>query len=274
MALTVFTSLAGSPGVTTATVAAGVHWPRPVVVVEADTANVGQVMTGFFRAALDATAGMHQVTLAITRGALTVQEVLDPDGGIAIPVHLLPPAPRTPIPALPVGQRMWVIPGWRDLTSLGGVQTVWGRLARLAEELDGHGIDVLIDLGRLTIDDPRQLLLDAADQVIVVATASLTDLNRLHKRLRLPDLADRTGPAQDRYRLLLIDAPTSPVAAADFTRAALPVAAKIGFDPIGAAVFSHGNEDPRPNRNRYRADLRHAVTALTHRSTTAQVGAR
>lgn len=267
MALTVFTSLAGSPGVTTATLAAGVHWPRPVVVVEADTAAVGQVMTGFFRAALDATAGMHQVTLAITRGALTVQAVLDPDGGIAIPVHLLPPIPRTPIPALPTGHRMWVVPGWRDLTTLAGIQTVWTHLPGLAEQLDGHGIDVLIDLGRLTIDDPRQVLLDAADEVIVVATATLTDLNRLHKRLRLPDLADRSGAGQDRYRLLLIDAPTSPVTTADFAAAVLPVAAKVGFDPVGAAVFSHGNEDPRPTRNRYRADLRAAVTALSRHPT-------
>jgi hypothetical protein len=262
MALTVLASFAGSPGVTTATLAAGVHWPRPVVVIEADTSNVGQVMTGFFRAALDATAGMHQVVLAITRGVLTAQTVLDPDGGIAIPVHLLPPIPRTPLPALPAGHRMWVIPGWRDLSSLGGAQTVWGRLAVLAEQLDEYGIDVLIDLGRLAIDDPRQPLLDAADQVVVVATATLTDLNRLHRRLRLTDLIDRTGSGQDRYRLLLIDAPTSPVSPADFTRATLPVAATIGFNPTGAAVFCHGNEDPRPARNRYRSDLRRAVTTL------------
>lgn len=262
MALIVLTSISGSPGVTTATLATGVHWPRPVVVIEADTANVGQVMTGFFRATLDVPAGMQRLTLAVTRGALTVQTVLDPDGGISIPVHLLPSSTSTPIPALPAGHRLWVVPGWRDLTTARGVQTVWERVATLAEQLTEHGIDVLIDLGRLTIEDPRTVLIDAADQVLICATTTLTDLNRLHKRFRLPDLATRLRG--DRYRLLLIGAPTTPVATADFARTVLPVAARIGFDPVGAAVFAHGNDDSRPGRNRYRQDIRRTVTALAH----------
>lgn len=270
MALVVFTSISGSPGVTTATLAAGVHWPRPVVVIEADTANVGQVMTGFFRASLDAPAGMQHLTLAVTRNTLTVQTVLDPEGGIAIPVHLLPPSTLTPIPALPAGHRLWVIPGWRDLTTAQGLQTVWGRVAALAEQLHEHGIDTLVDLGRLSVHDPRTVLLDAADQVLMCATATLTDLNRLHKRLRLPDLAARLGG--DRYRLLLIGAPTTPVSVADFALAVLPVASRIGFDPIGAAVFSHGNDDPRPGRNQYRRDIRRAVSDLAHRISARPVG--
>lgn len=262
MSLIVFTSLAGSPGVTTATVAASVHWPRPAVVVEADTDNVGQVMTGFFRATLDVAAGMQHLTLAVTRDALTVQTLLDPDGGIAVPVHLLPISSRTPIPALPPGHRLWIVPGWRDLTPARGVQTVWTRLVALAEQLHERGTDLLIDLGRLDVDDPRTTLLDAADQVVVCASATLTDLNRLHRRLRLPDLAARVGHGGHRFRLLLLEAPTTPVATADFTRAVLPVAARLCFDPVGAAVFSHGNDDPHPARNRYRRDIRSAVTVL------------
>lgn len=266
MALIVFTSLAGSPGVTTSAIAAGVHWPRPVVVIEADTSAVGQMMTGFFRANLDAAAGMHQVTLALARDALTVDTVLDPAGGIAIPVHLLPAADRTPIPALPAAHRMWVIPGYRDLATLDGVHSVWQRIPDLARQLGSQGVDVLIDLGRLSIDDWRLPLLDAADQVVIVASSTMSDLNRLHKRLRLPDLADRAHTlGTDRYSLLLTDAPTAHVPATDFARAVLPVLSTIGFDPTGAAVFTHGNEDPKPARNRYRQHTRRVVAALTAR---------
>ncbi len=266
MALIVFMSLAGSPGVTAATIAAGVHWPRPVVVVEADTSAVGQMMTGFFRANLDAAAGMHQVTFALARNALTVDTVLDPAGGIAIPVHLLPAAVRAPIPALPAGHRMWAIPGYRDLATLDGVNTAWQRLPELAHQLHDRGVDVLIDLGRLNVEDRRLPLLDAADQVVVVASATMTDLNRLHKRLRLPDLAERISAfGTDRNSLLLADAPTARVPVADFARAVLPVLSTVAFDPAGAAVFAHGNEDPKPARNQYRHDLRRAVSALTSR---------
>lgn len=268
MSVVVFTAVTGTPGVTTATIASGVHWDRPVLVVEADTSNVGSVMTGFFRGGLDATAGMHQVSLALSRRALNAEALLDPDFGIAIPVHELPRVPQMPIPTIPAGHRMWVIPGYRDLGTLDGVRDVWDRLPHLFAALHQVGIDVLVDLGRLTRDDPRLVVLDAADQVVVLASATMTDLNRLHKRVRLPDLDTRLhGSGGDRWALLLTDPAAEPVAARDFGRSVMPVIATTRLDPAGAAVFAHGREDPKPSRNGYRADIRRTVLALRHRIT-------
>ena len=52
MAVVAFTSISGAAGVTAATLACAVHWPRPTLVLEADTNAVGSMLTGFFRSNL------------------------------------------------------------------------------------------------------------------------------------------------------------------------------------------------------------------------------
>lgn len=270
MSVVAFTACTGTPGVTTATLAAAVHWDRPVLVIEVDVSNVGAMMTGFFRGGLDVPAGMHQVSLAASRRALTAEALLDPDLGISIPVHALAPMRTMPIPALPAGHRMWVVPGYRDLAIIDGVHAIWQRLPALFASLHDRGIDVLLDLGRLTRDDARFPLLDAADQVLVLAATTMSDLNRLHKRVRLPDLEPRVHRG-NRYGLLLTRAPAESVAATEFARAVLPVVGTVPFDPLGAAVFAHGREDTRPARNAYRAGMRRVVLDLRHRPTGASL---
>jgi hypothetical protein len=274
MAVGAFSTFTGTSGVTTAAFAAGVHWPRPVLVIEADISNVGSAMTGFFRSNLNSSAGMHQVSLAQSRGVLNLEALLDPEFEISIPVHALPPIPSMPLPSLPAEHRMWVIPGYRDLRTVEGVQAVWNHLPALFPQLHDRGIDVLIDLGRLGRNDPRLPVVDAADQVVVLATTTMSDLNRLHKRFRLPDLQERIrGLGQSRYSLLLTDAPAEAVAPTEFGHAVLPVLGLLPFDPVGAAVFAHGREDPRPRHNRYRIGLRKAVLALTDRLPAPRAGA-
>lgn len=266
MSVVAFASVAGAPGVTAAAVAAAVHWPRPVLLVEADTNSAASLMTGFFRANLDSNAGMHQVSLALSRGALNLDALLDPAYGISIAVHELPPIPSMPIPALPAGHRLWTIPGYRDLQIIGGVRAVWERLPVLLAQADELGIDAIVDLGRLQLTEHRLLMLDASDQVVVLASSTMTDLNRLHKRLQLPDLEERLdGIGRSKYSTLLVKAPAEAVTAADFARATLPVLGLLPFDSDGAAVFALGREDPRPNRNQYRAAIRGAVSSLDDR---------
>jgi hypothetical protein len=266
VAVIAFASIAGTAGSTAAMLAAAVHWPRPVLAVEADISNVGAALTGFFRSNLAVNAGMHQVSLAQSRGALGVDALLDPGFAISIAVHALPPVPQMPIPSLPEGHRMWVIPGYRDLQTVDGVTSVWTRLPALFQQLDERGIDVLVDLGRLERGDIRLPVLDGADQVVLLASTTMSDLNRLHKRLRLPDLEERvTGFGRTKYSLLLTRSPYEAVGAAEFERAVLPVLATVAHDPEGAAVFAHGREDRKPTRNRYRGDIRQAVSALGER---------
>jgi hypothetical protein len=265
MAVIAFTSFAGSPGVSTAAVAFAVHWPRPVVFFEAETAAVTTVMAGFFRSNLPPTiAGLDKVAVAYARDILTWQDILDPDTRLSIAVHDLPPVDLMPIPALPVGHRLWVVPGFFHLGIVDGVRGLWARLPQLFQGLSDSGVDVIVDLGRISPNDIRLPILDHADRVLVCAAATMVDLNRAYRRIELPDLADRLeglGRAE-KYRLLLTQSPAEPVPGSDFAAHLMPVLATLPFDPGGAATFSLGKTDPRPARNVYRQAIRRAVTVL------------
>ena len=269
MTVIAFTSFAGSPGVSTAALAFAVHWPRPVVLFEAETANVTSVMAGFFRSNLPPTiAGLDKVAIAYARDILTWEDLLDPEMKLSIAVHDLPAVDQMPIPALPPGHRLWVVPGFFHLTIVDGVTGLWGRLPGLFRSLSDAGIDVIVDLGRTATNDLRLPILDEADRVLVCAAATMVDLNRAYRRIELPDLADRLegiGRAE-KYRLLLVDSPAEPVPANDFATHLMPVLATLPLDPDGAATFSLGKPDLRPGRNLYRQGIRRAVTALDDQS--------
>ncbi|MFT4284333.1 MAG: hypothetical protein QM598_05805 [Protaetiibacter sp.] len=266
MSLIAFTSFAGSPGVSTAAIAAAVHWPRPVLFLEADTNNVGTILTGFFRSNLETRAGMHQVSVASSRGELTLKAMLDPAFEISIPAHDLPYVPSMPIPAIPTGHKLWVIPGYRELQIIDGVKSIWAKLPGIVSPARDTGLDVILDLGRLGRDDLRFPLVDAADQVVIVASSSMSDLNRLHKRARHTDMEERLkGNGRTKFSTLLVKATAEAVAPAEFARVTVPVLSTLSFDPDGAAVFATGKEDRKPNRNLYRRDIREAVAKLADR---------
>lgn len=264
MAVIVMTSFAGAPGVTTAATALAVHWPRPVLLVEADTNAVSSLMTGFFRSNLRTTdGGIEKLAFAFSRDSLEAEDLLDPDYGLSIPVHDLPPIPTMPIPAIPDGHKMWVIPGFVNLGVVEGVRSLWAKLPRLLGALADGGIDVIVDLGHLDIDDDRLPLVDTADRVVVSATASMVDLNRTYRRLELPDLNDRArAPGSERYWTLLNTTVSERISAREFSTHVLPVLATLPHDPSGAAVFSHGRPDPKPTRNAYRGAIRRVVQDL------------
>jgi hypothetical protein len=253
------TSLAGAPGVTTTAAALAVHWPRPVLLIEADTSAVSTLRPGFFRANLPTrSGGIENLSYAMSRSMLESSDILNPSFAISIAVHELAPIAERPIPALPAGHQMWVVPGFVNHTVIDGVRSMWPRLPNLLAALSETNTDVILDLGRLSIDDPRLALLDTADQVIIAMSTSLIDLVRNHQRLEVPDLKDRARAlAGERYWMLLNEAPAQQLPARDFTSLlGLPAVATLPHDPIGAAVFSHGNPDAKPNRNAYRAAIR------------------
>ncbi|WP_025104779.1 hypothetical protein [Microbacterium paraoxydans] len=264
MAIIALASLAGAPGVTTAAIALAVHWRRPVVLIEADTSAASTMMAGFFRANLRTTeGGIEKLAYALTREALEAEDILNPELALAIAVHNLPPIPSMPIPSIPAQHQMWVVPGFVNLAVVDGVRSLWAKLPRLLAALGEGGIDVIIDLGRLQIDDPRLSLLDAADKVLICASASSVDLNRAYRRLALPDLAQRVRTmAGERYWSLLSAPVASELPSSAFTEHILPVVATLPHDPEGAAVFSHGRPDSKPTRNRYRGAARRAAQDL------------
>jgi hypothetical protein len=259
------TSVAGSPGVSTASLALGTHWPRDVFVVEADTNSVTSSMAGYFRSNLrpDA-AGLDKVAMAFSRGVLEARDFLDPNTGLSIAVHELPPVPDMPIPAIPAGHHMWVLPGFHRMNIVRGVDGLWPRLSRLLRHLSEAGVDVIVDAGRLALDDARLSLLDGSDKVIILGATTMVDLNRIYRRTEEPDLGDRLGGAGriERYRLLLTHSRYESIPAEEFAKHLMPVVGELPFDPEGAAVFSLGRPDARPNRNAYRNAVKRVANSL------------
>ncbi|WP_308465224.1 hypothetical protein [Rathayibacter soli] len=265
MTVLAFASFAGSPGVTTAAFAAAVHWVRPVIVFEADSVNATSAMAGFFRSNLRPdSGGLDKVAVAYSRNVLTWQDLVDPSSDLAIAVHLLPHIVAAPIPALPAGHRMWVVPGFYRLGILDGVRGMWARFPHLFRALSQSGIDVIVDLGRIAHSDVRLPILDGADQIITFAVSTMVDLNRVYRRLELPDLAERlegVGRAE-KYRMVLIESAYESVPWHAFAEHLMPLLGELPFDPGGAAVFSLGRPDTRPQRNSYRQGIRRLVATI------------
>ncbi|WP_054685160.1 hypothetical protein [Microbacterium sp. No. 7] len=271
MAIIGFASVAGSPGVTTAAVAAALLWPRPVLFIEADTSNVSAVLPGLLRGRLDYSRSLSQAMLLHTRGELTADAFLDPSLPLSVPIHDLPRDPYLPHPSTRDGHRLWVVPGFDNLNAAVGTSSLWSALTAVAGQLADSGADMIVDFGRLHRAEPRQALLEACDRVVIVARATLPDLFRVIGRMS--ELTAGLAPLgrESHLRLLLISPPTRhDTDAHDFqTRVGVDVIATLPFSPRGAAGYSAGISERNP-RNPYQRAVRKFVHDLAHPLITAQ----
>ena len=70
MALYVLTSASGSPGVSTAAAGLAYHWPRPVLLLDADPTGTSALFAGHFQGALEPGAGLIDLAVAAAEGRL------------------------------------------------------------------------------------------------------------------------------------------------------------------------------------------------------------
>lgn len=225
-------SLSDAPGCTTAAMAIAHSWPRPVLVVEADTAHATSVLPGYFKAEVPQRGGVLDLAARHRAGSLTEADLF---------------AEALPVPG---ETERWVIPGFIGPGPAVSAAPSWGALAGLFHRLDDAGIDVIADLGRLGASDDRNALLARADAVAVFAVADLPSLYSV--RARLGDLrgvlGERSdGPAQDdEVRRLGIVLRQHPSSLQDYSQREVrstlnaPLWGTLPWDPQGAAVFSHG----------------------------------
>lgn len=271
MAIIGLASVAGSPGVTTTAVAAALLWPRPVLLIEADTSNVSAVLPGLLRGRLDYSRSLSQAMLLHTRGDLTADAFLDPALPLSVPIHDLPRDPYLPHPSAREGHRLWVVPGFDNLTAAAGTGSLWRALTDVARQLADSGADMLVDFGRLNRVEPRQALLEACDRLVIVARATLPDLFRVIGRM--PELTAALSPLgrESHLRMLLISPTTRQgTDSHDFEKlVGVDVMATLPFSPRGAAGYSTGISERNP-RNPYQRALRKFVHDLAHPVTTAQ----
>lgn len=161
--LTVLTSGKAAPGVTTATWALALAWPRPLLVVDADPAG-GDMAAGLLAGRVSAERGLLSWSAAARRGVT------------ATAAAGLLPAHAVEVPERP---GVWFVPGFTNATQGSSfTEQTWERLAlTLAGSGSALGRDALVDLGRIVGTRAPWPVLRAADRVLVAARPSVRSVH-------------------------------------------------------------------------------------------------
>lgn len=225
MAVHLFASAKGAPGVTTSILALAAGWPntREPFVVEADPAG-GDVVARL--AAIDGAA----------------------DGLRDAPslVHLAA-ASRHGLTAMTLLEHAQRLPGPGEVRVLVGPSSSFAATTALAElvaaDLHGHllsmtGVDVLVDLGSLHAGSPVLPIVRAARSVTLVVRPVLDGI--VHAR----DLASSLAGHGARAKILVVgDRPYAPIDVAAAVGAEL--VGVLPHDPIGAAALAGDARNPK-----------------------------
>ncbi|QKG25032.1 hypothetical protein [Actinomadura verrucosospora] len=185
MALIALAADKGAPGVTTAAVALGAVWPRPVLVAECDQAG-GDLVYRLPAAAPDGGAGRQGTG----------------DGGMLNPARgllSLAATARRGLRPEQIGEHCQRLVGGLDvlvgLTNAEQAQAMtwlWGPLGRAFTGLGT--VDVIADCGRLGAGGPLVDLLREADLVVLLTRATLEQVAHLRERVAALTAELRGGP--------------------------------------------------------------------------------
>lgn len=180
MALIALAADKGAPGVTTAAVALGAVWPRPVLVAECDQAG-GDLVYRLPAAAPDGgdgDGGMLNPSRGLLSLAATARRGLRPD---QIAEHC---------------QRLVggldVLVGLTNAEQAQAMTWLWGPLGRAFAGL--APVDVIADCGRLGAGGPLLDLLREADLVVLLTRATLEQVAHLRERVTALTEELRGGP--------------------------------------------------------------------------------
>lgn len=157
MSVVALVSAHGAPGVTTSALAVVSAWElarsgRRVLLVDADPAGSG-LLTGLLRSGVPDSAGIS--LLAAARPPLSVEQVV----GCSL--------------ALDEASTRMVLPGVADPMQARPLATTWSALVDVARDLSDHGVDVVVDTGRLGHRHEPTPWLTEADLLAVVVRGDL-----------------------------------------------------------------------------------------------------
>ena len=220
MTVVALTGGKAGPGATTAALALGLSWPRPVLLVDADGAG-GDMVPGMLPGRVGTERGLLSWLVATRR--LTVLEAAQ-----VLAEHVV---------ALPEAPGVWLMPGVQhggqsQPLASGG----WERLARVLERVPtAAGRDVIVDTGRLS-SAACWPVLAVADQILLAVRPTARSIQGArgaaeHLREHLGDLA--------LVRLLICGG--GDYSAKDVSeQLGVPIAGALPPDPAAAAVLTEG----------------------------------
>ena len=255
MTITVLTSASGSPGVTTTAVGLTVHWPGSCLLVDTDYQK--SILTGYLEGSTVTPNGLIHVinaarTTSIPSKALWQQAVPLPDDD-------------------PESHRRMLLPGLDSPNTMKALAGSWKPVAEALRALELTGIDMVVDLGRLTPAGIPPALLTMATHVLLMTKPTVRSVGACHwAARRITDQATEYASSA-RLGLLIVRRPlvtkTSFITRADPTprgydnveiEAFLPLKVRgtITHDPVHAALLSDGGpRSPKFARSAYAASL-------------------
>jgi len=224
MALILFCSAHGAPGVTTAALACALTWPGDVLLADCDRDPSQAVLAGFLQGTDPGGRGLAGLAQAHRDG-------LDLTGEVA----------RQTIPltdeAAPVRR---FLPGFVHPGSPALFGPVWSGLAEALHDLHRLDVDALVDAGRIGRDGLPTALVSRAARIVLVVRSHLPALAALH--LALPDLRSRLTAVGGFGQLgLVIVGANRPYSEPEIAKQfELPVWASLPWAPKDAAILSDG----------------------------------
>lgn len=260
MGILLLTSTVGSPGVTTLAVGLALTWPRSVLLVDADAGAHQAVLAGFLAGQSAGGKGLLRVAEAHRDRRTLSEVVLDQtitlaDGG---------------------DHRRLFLPGFIKPGSANLFSGVWPDLAEALVRLEDVGIDVIVDLGRISGPGLPPALVERATLTGLVVRTTLRSV--LSARVHMPALLERAGNGPAQQLGLVTVGHGEPYEAREVGRSlGLPVLSVIAADPVPAAHLSDG----RPRNRRFDSSplvrsLQEAATAMARRmdQTADRIGAQ
>lgn len=254
MALTVLTSAANSPGVTTTAIGVALTWPRPVVLVDCDPAAGQSVLAGFLGGSDAGGKGLVRVAEAHRDQRGLAEVVIDQ----TVPLTDDPDGPR-------------FLPGFAHRGSVTLFGPVWHAFAEALVALQRDGIDVVIDAGRLS---PNGLPQPIVDHSATVGLLTRTNLRAVAAAaIHLPGLAEQSRAKGPGGRLgLVLVGDRDPYSGREISDLLdVQVLASLAADHAAAACIS--DRAPRPRRfegSAFAKSVHHLTTVFETRASRAR----
>lgn len=220
MPLVACCSAAGSPGVTTTSLGLALHWPRDVLLVDADRDPAQAVAAGYLSGVELGGRGLAHVALAHRDNRPVADEVWH---------QTLPLAEGTP------SRRF--LPGFASAGAAHSFDLAWTSVGPTLRELGRADTDVLVDAGRVGRGLPSGLVA-SADVVLACVRSDLRSLAAL--RLALPVLTAQVEGTRAQLGLVVIG-PGRPYSVREVEgQFGVRVWAELPFEPRQASVLSDG----------------------------------
>lgn len=260
MSLVLLSSASGAPGVSTAALGMSLMWPRPVLLLEADLSTTSRLLPGALRAQVPHDTGLTELLVANSHQSLDEAALWDQ--------------------AIEVADNVSVVPGFKSIaTGVTAGERFWRSLIDTLRVVEARGIDVLIDAGRLQVDDPRMVFVREAESVAMFSVNTLPAIASVHATLQLSDLVEgreagwlRSELEQighlDRLGLVVTetDAPGNTYPSRSVARSlGVELLGSLPWNPRGAAQFTFDVPSTLPKRNAYMRAMKSLVLSYSGR---------